>query len=147
MQPVEHEEVPHGLPAEPGLNLREAVPGISVESAAALLRELRPSPRKHAVVSRRTKIAETYPKAECTPCAFVAHRVNLHTISLCARKAMPCVLVRVNHYNREVKMLIRGFPTTTMLPSVYTQRSHVGRPWETPWHRSPGRSPPPRSPP
>ena len=47
VQPVEHEEIPHGLLAEPRLNLRQAVPCIGVEAAAALLRVQRPSPGRH----------------------------------------------------------------------------------------------------
>ena len=89
VQPVEHEEVPHWLLAEPRLNLRQAVPCIGVEAAAPLLRVQRPSPGRHATVflSGRAIISASICRGGLPPYVIKAQRMSLIATFLFATSA------------------------------------------------------------
>ena len=107
MQPVEHEEIPHGLLAEPRLNLRQAVPCIGVEAAAALLREQRPSPGRHTTgfLSGRAIVSASVCRDGIPPYMMMAQRMSLIATFLFGTSAGSPLLIGVDEDKREIMML------------------------------------------
>ena len=103
MQTVEHEEIPHRFLAEPRLNLRQAVPCIGVEAAAALLRVQRPSPGRNATVflSGRASISASVCRDGIPPYMMMAQRMSLVATFLFGTSAGSTSLINVDEYKRD----------------------------------------------
>ena len=107
MQTVEHEEIPHRLLAEPRLNLRQAVPCIGVEAAAALLRVMRASPGRHTTgfLSGRAIVCASVCRDGIPPYMMMAQRMSLIATFLLGTSAGSPLLISVDEDKREDMML------------------------------------------